>query len=170
MSVFIFLCGSIGLTVNGDVTVVLFCYARCFCCCCCQYCTFEWYCWRLYVLWLGLLFVRLPIVFMCFCRSVFCCLSRLDLRLTHWSIDWLIDWSIDWLLGDWLFGFVRSFFLFRALCPWALWPLRVSVGPSWFCRADFSNGTVQKLSAISTQTTHMWLKTTPSGTMGEIAD
>ena len=111
MSVF-FLCGNIGLTVNGDVNVVLFCYARCFCCCCCQYCTFEWYCWRLYVLWLALLFVRLPIIFMCFlpiCVFVAC----LDLTW-GWFIDRSIDWLIDRSIGCWVTGYLASFghFLF----------------------------------------------------------
>ena len=93
----------------------------------------------------------------------FCCLSRLDLRSIHRSIDWLIDRSIIvWLVIS--FGHC---FRFCALCPRALWPLRVSVGPSWFCRADFSDDKVQKLGAISTETAWRWLITTPSEIMGE---
>ena len=82
-----------------------------------------------------------------------------------WLIDWLIDRPIDRLI-DWLiarlvvcrlamvvhsFGLFCWFWFFDALRPWALWPLRVSVGPSWFCGADFRDGKVQKLGTISTR-------------------
>ena len=92
----------------------------------CQQCTFEWYCWRLYVLLLTLLFFRLPNHFSCgFLPICFLLLvstwlevdSLIDRsigRLIDWLID-LIDWLIDRLLGDWLFGFVRSFFLILRL-------------------------------------------------------
>ena len=106
---------------------------------------FEWYCWRLYVLLLALLFFRLPTVFMCFFPI---CLFVASLDLT-WG--WFIDRSIDFGVTVYLDSF-GHFFWFCALCPWALWPLRVSVGPSWFCRADFSDGKVQKLGLISTET------------------
>ena len=75
-------------------------------------------------------------------------------------LTWIeIDSSIDWLIGliDWLIDqridrlidrlvvcrLVVGFVLLRALRPWALWPLRVSVGPSCFCKTDFSDGKVQ---------------------------
>ena len=55
-------------------------------------------------------------------------------------IDWLIvngsiDWLFDWLFADWRWWFIPSvsfvgFDLCSALRPWALRPLRVSVGPS----------------------------------------
>ena len=86
MSVFVFLCGNIGLTVNGDVNVVLFCHARCFfvvvaaastvllngtvddcASCCLLYCLSVC---QSFFMWL-------------FADLFFCCLSRLDLRLIH---------------------------------------------------------------------------------------
>ena len=76
------------------------------------------------------------------------------------SLDWFIDSSTDrstdWSIGCLLAGYGGSFLrcpllvlLFGALRPWALWPLRISVGPSWLCRADFSDGKIQKLGTIS---------------------
>ena len=76
------------------------------------------------------------------------------------SLDWfipigqLIDWSIGCLLAGYGGSFLRCpllVLLFGALRPWALWPLRISVGPSWLCRADFSDGKIQKLSTISSR-------------------
>ena len=75
------------------------------------------------------------------------------LLVSTWlEVDSLIDRWIDRSIDCWVTGYLVSFhhfFWLCALCPWALWPLRVFVGPSWFCRADFSDGKVQKLGALS---------------------
>ena len=88
-------------------------------------------------------------------RSIYSSIDCLtDWSIRRWLIDWLVDRlvdpSIDWLVVGWLALVVHSFGLacWFYLRTWALWPVRVSVGPSWFCRADFSDGNVQKLSAI----------------------
>ena len=72
-----------------------------------------------------------------------------DVWLIGWSTDRSIDSFIDWLVFGWeaivahSFGLTYWFYFSGALRPWTLWPLGVSVGPSWVCRADFSDGTVQ---------------------------
>ena len=86
-------------------------------------------------------------------------------RLIDW-IDWLIDQRIDRLIDRLVVcRLVVGFVLFRALRPWALWPLGVSVGPSWVCRADFSNGKVQN--SVLFRPAWGWLKNTPSRAIGE---
>ena len=74
--------------------------------------------------------------------------------LIHRPIGQLIDWSIGCLLEGYGGSFLRCpllVLLFGALRPWALWPLRVSIGPSWLCRADLSDGKIQKLGTISSR-------------------
>ena len=80
--------------------------------------------------------------------------------MIYWLIDLLFDrsicrligWLIDGLIVSWLVGFIWicSLVLFDlmhsafARFPWALWPLPVYAGPSWFYRTGFSDGKVQK--------------------------
>ena len=62
-------------------------------------------------------------------------------------VDWLIGWfDLFFVFGFYLVGCLAPIFGF----PWALRPLLISAGPSWFYGTGFSDGEVQKLDANST--------------------
>ena len=155
---------------NGDVDVVLFCCMNVFFF---FACTVAGYCFFVVLLMIWC-FVSCLLIRFLVCPLFSICL----LAIFCFLLDWLIDRSTDRLIDCWLvvwlvsFGFVLWFYLVWCLAhmlgfQWALWPLRVSVGPSWFCGAGFSDGKVQKLDANSTWIAWRWLQNTLSGTVGK---